>query len=113
MGGSWTDKSKRTGKTYGRKPYIKGKTGSYSEMMDTTPRKAMLDQRLEKKSQYDKPYLVDDYAEMEHIQPPPPGILTFEDPEKRKRQRRPVPTGEDLPPPGTWTCVDCGVKNAK
>lgn len=66
---SWFNKE-RTGKTYGRKPYIKGKVGDYTEMIKTVPRKAILDQRLEAKSQFDKPYLKDDYQAMEHEQSP-------------------------------------------
>lgn len=112
---SWDDKSKRKGKTYGRRPYIEGETGSYPEMMEEIPRKAMLDQRWEKKSQFDKPYLEDDYHDMEHFQPPPTGRLNLSrfnaawpggmGGKGFPSFSGPVPTGLDLPGGEAW----CGL----
>ena len=105
---SWSSKDKITGKTYSRKPYIKGEVGDYREMMDTIPRKAMLDQRLEKKSQLDKPYLKDDYSAMEYEQPPLPGDTIIFDPRKSfPPTKYPVPTWEELPSSETWCLITC------
>lgn len=75
-----------------------GEEGTYSEMMGTVPRKAILDQREEPKSQFDKPYLNSEYDEMEYRQPPLPGDLSITNPSLNfPDSPNPVPT---LPPPG-------------
>ncbi len=86
-------------RNYGRRPSVIGDEGDYHEMMKTPPRKALLDQRLEPKSQFDKPYLQDDYAEMEYEQPAPPGLTSVSTPDLDWPEvpSSPVP---DLPPPG-------------
>lgn len=71
MSFSTKGKPSATGKSYGRKPYVVGPEGDYTEMMSRVPRRAMEDQATIPRSQFDKPYLNDDYAEMEHFQPMP------------------------------------------
>lgn len=56
---------------YGRKPYVTSDKGGQQELMRRPSRRSLLDQRLAKKSQFDKPYNEDSYPEMEHFQPPP------------------------------------------
>ena len=71
-GGDEEKKTVATGLNYGRKPYL---SKSYSEMMRRTPLRATFDQALQKKSQFEKPYLEEDeYPEMQHWTPrfPPP-----------------------------------------
>jgi len=66
---SLDDKRKKPDKSYGRKPYVivNSENDTYNDMMTTIPRQAMMDQRLEKKSQFDKPYLEDgNYNDMEY-----------------------------------------------
>jgi hypothetical protein len=58
-------------KSYGRKPYIRGQIGDYTEMMDTVSRKSIEDQVESPRSQLDKPYLSYDYADQEYTQPLP------------------------------------------
>ena len=76
-------------KDYNRKPYIEGKRGDYREMMTQPTDKAMFDQRLEKQSEFKKPYLEDDYQAMEHFYPPPFPHLDWNFPEFKG----PVPSG--------------------
>ncbi len=57
-------------KTYGRKPYIKGDIGDYTEQMGTVTRKAIEDQQEMPRSNFDKPYNSIDYPNQEYIQPP-------------------------------------------
>jgi len=57
---------------YGRKPYM---SRSYNEMMRRTPLRATFDQELQKKSQFEKPYLPDEeYEDMQHWAPRFPDI---------------------------------------
>lgn len=56
-----------SGRSYARKPYIGD--GCYDEMMERPSWRAILNQELEKKSQFEKPYLDDDYEEMQHFYP--------------------------------------------
>lgn len=104
---SWTDKNKKSGKSYNRKPYIKGDIGDYREMMDTVPRQAMLNERLEKKSQLDKPYTKKDYQDMEYSQPNAPSRLRFESPEFNYVGPNAVPGESEFPGAGTACILSC------
>lgn len=58
-------------KEYGRKPYI---SISYIEMMKTTPNKDVWTRIKEAHSEFEKPYVSDDYTEMQYLHPTAPGI---------------------------------------
>ena len=62
------DKEKKTevvAKDYGRKPYL---SKSYPEMMGRTTTRAILDQVLQKKSQFEKPYIAEeDYDRTQEV----------------------------------------------
>jgi len=60
--------------SYGRKPYNSGEEGDYLEMANVITRRAMEHQLESPRSQLDKPYLYDDYPDMEYEFPKPPGI---------------------------------------
>ena len=64
-----TDES---GVTYSRKPYITGDDSTdYVDQMRRVPRRAIEHQRETPRSNLDKPYVTEDYQEMEHFQPLP------------------------------------------
>lgn len=66
-GGDKETKTEVVAKDYGRKPYL---SKTYSEMMGRVPTRAILDQVLQKKSQFEKPYIAEeDYEEMQHWVP--------------------------------------------
>lgn len=85
-----------SGKNYGRKPYI---SKDYKELTKKVPRRAMLDQRAEKKSVFDRPYTQDSYPEMEHYYQLP----GFELPEPQFAGQ--VPTNLEWPAPGSTACA--------
>lgn len=60
-----------TGVSYERKPYITGDNDDYIDQMTRVPRKAIEDQQERPRSNFDKPYISDNYPEMEQFQPPP------------------------------------------
>src|SRR4030042_5998336 len=106
---SLDDKRKKPDKSYGRKPYIivNSDDKSYDNLMNTVPRKAMLDQRLEQKSVFDKPYLIgSNYQEMEYGQPPQ--VPSFITPDFEGRSGPyPVPPEMELPAPGGVCALVC------
>ena len=56
---------------YNRKPYMYGKDGDYLEMMKAPTAKAIENEGvMEPHSEFKKPYLYDDYQEMEHFYNP-------------------------------------------
>lgn len=83
---------------YSRKPYIPGSKDDYREMMERPTDKAMFNQRLEKQSEFKKPYLEDDYQAMEHFYPPPFPFVDFIFP----HFKGPVPMG------GEWDRLGVG-----
>lgn len=100
---SWNDKRKKPDKSYGRKPYVivNSENDTYNDMMTTIPRKSMMDQRLEKKSRFDKPYLEDNYNDMEYGEAPQ--IPSFSNPDFNFPEvPGPVPTDNELPAPWAW-----------
>jgi len=104
---SLDDKRKRPDKSYGRKPYVvvNSENDTYNDMMTTIPRRAMLDQRLEKKSQFDKPYLEDgNYSDMEYGQAPT--VPSFSNP-KFNFPSFPGPVPTDLELPTAWGWPPC------
>jgi hypothetical protein len=79
---------------FGRKPYLydikrESPKSDYHDMMREVPQRAMMDQKLAKDSEFDKPYLHEDYQEMEYLWPWP-GLThpPFEMPKSK------IPTGD-------------------
>lgn len=65
---------------YGRRPYVGGSGGGgtgYYEQMKRTPDKAVFNELLKRQSEFKKPYLEDDYQEMEYWYPYPPFDFNF------------------------------------
>jgi hypothetical protein len=65
---------------YGRRPYVGGAGGGgtgYFEQMKRTPDKAIFNEQLKRQSEFKKPYLEDDYQEMEYWYPYPPWDFNF------------------------------------
>ena len=65
---------------FGRKPYMYGlkrhsPKSDYHDMMRELPLRAQMDQRLAKQSEFEKPYLHEDYQEMQYLWPGPPGFM--------------------------------------
>ena len=74
----WFDKTKSIIRDFGRKPYVSGDDDSYDKMMSRETRRSRLDTWQERKSVFDKPYLVDNYDEMEQYPEPDIPILPVE-----------------------------------
>lgn len=56
---------------YGRRPYVENYKTPYRDVQKRVPNKAIFDLKLEKQSEFVKPYLVPDYQAMEYHYPPP------------------------------------------
>jgi len=50
---------------YGRKPYFGAKGEDYQDLMRKVPKKAIYDKKVERDSEFEKPYLNDNYPEMQ------------------------------------------------
>lgn len=86
------------GGTYNRKPYM-DESGDYIDQMKRPSRRAVEIVAERPRSNFDKPYAVDDYTEMEYIQPPP--FPKLNDPRNADPEFAGiVPTEEEWPPPG-------------
>lgn len=98
-----------SGKTYGRKPYISGEEDDYLAQMSRVPRRAMeVQERGEApRSVFDKPYLTDNYSEMEQFQPfhIPDPLVPVDPPRPPEGGKRIGSGGDDpVPPPPSDTC---------
>lgn len=64
------NKQNRKMKEYGRKPYL---SKTYYEMIRRPTKKALQNVKLQKESEFEKPYFDDEYPEMQHFAPRPGG----------------------------------------
>lgn len=71
MSTTTTGKPRATSKEYGRRLYVEGAEVGHVDAMRRVPAKAMYDQRVEKMSEREKPYLSDDYDDMQYQYTPP------------------------------------------
>lgn len=85
-----------TVKEYGRRPYV-DPTARYVDQMKRVTDKAMYNQKLELQSELKKPYLTDDYQQMEYYYPQP--FTAFYDPELI------YPEFSGPAPSGLWKCL--------
>jgi len=95
---------------YGRKPYI---SKNYPEMMKRPTVSAIQNQlktkygKFEPRSEFEKPYMVDSYEEMQHYQPPPSGFTNFAWPEGSWPEfSGPVP---DIGSGVVWYMIGCSL----
>jgi len=100
-------------KSHGQRPYIGD--GCYDEMIGRMPYSEWVKRRLGRKSVFDKPYLDDEYQEMEHFAPVPPRLPRWNRPNLPS-----IPDSEDefWPSPiakGDFCSITCwdniGVRN--
>ena len=66
-----TESRKQVNKEYGKRPYVDEDAKDYIEYSKRPTDKEMFDRLEEKHSEFKKPYMFDDYQEMEHYYPPP------------------------------------------
>lgn len=96
-----------TEKTYGRKSYMGGEDDDYLSQMSRVPRRAMevQDNGETPRSVFDKPYVSDNYTEMEQFQPfplpDPIPITPVNPPEPSLHSVGDQPVPPPVPPPGS------------